>query len=120
MPHNTEYRRLTDACTGLCNNRVMCQWEKGVFPEWFGNHQRRSTPMPQRTAMIGSLPEAFGMMKAMRADGPDWGAGCRRAVRRAAHRTHHSTERQTDPIHERQRRRDGGPPNYPTISNTAA
>ena len=28
--------------------------------------------MPQHTAMIGSLPEAFGMVKAMRADGPGW------------------------------------------------
>ena len=39
--------------------------------------------MPQRTATIGSLPEAFGMMMAMRADGLDWGTGCRQAVRRA-------------------------------------
>ena len=28
--------------------------------------------MPQRTAMIDSLPEAFGMVKTMRADGSDW------------------------------------------------
>ena len=39
--------------------------------------------MPQRTAAIDSLPEAFGMVKAMRADGPDWGTDCRQAVRRA-------------------------------------
>ena len=36
--------------------------------------------MPQRTAMIGSLPEAFGVVKAMRAGSPDWGTGCRQAV----------------------------------------
>ena len=35
--------------------------------------------MPQRTATIGSLPEAFGMLKEMRADGPDRGADCRAA-----------------------------------------
>ena len=39
--------------------------------------------MPQRTAMIDSLPEAFGMVKAMRADSLDWGTGCRQAVHRA-------------------------------------
>ena len=39
--------------------------------------------MPQRTGTINSLPEVFGMVKAMRADGPDWGTGCRQAVRRA-------------------------------------
>ena len=38
--------------------------------------------MPQRTAVIDGPPEAFGMVKAMRADGPDWGTGSRRAVRR--------------------------------------
>ena len=41
--------------------------------------------MPQRTAMIGSLPEAFGMVKAMRADSPDHpgqdGGGCRPLAR---------------------------------------
>ena len=44
----------------------------------------RSTPMPQRTAVIGSLPEAFRMVKAVRADGPDWGSGCRQAVCQAS------------------------------------
>ena len=39
--------------------------------------------MPQRTATVGSLPEAFGMVEAMRADGPGWGTGCRRAARQA-------------------------------------
>ena len=39
--------------------------------------------MPQRTATIGSLPEAFGMVKAMRAGGPDWDTGCRQAAREA-------------------------------------
>ena len=39
--------------------------------------------MPQRIAAAGSLPEAFGMMKAMQADGLDRGTGCRRAMRRA-------------------------------------
>ena len=39
--------------------------------------------MPQWTAMIGSLSEAFGMVKAMRAGGLDWGTDCRQAVRRA-------------------------------------
>ena len=39
--------------------------------------------MPQRTATIESLPEAFGMLKEMRADGPDWGTGCRQAARQA-------------------------------------
>ena len=39
--------------------------------------------MPQRTATIESLPGVFGMLKAMRADGPDWGTGCRQAARQA-------------------------------------
>ena len=39
--------------------------------------------MPQRTATIESLPEAFGMVKAMQADGLDWGTGCRQAARQA-------------------------------------
>ena len=39
--------------------------------------------MPRRTATIGSLPEAFGMVKAMRADGPDRGTDCRQAARQA-------------------------------------
>ena len=33
--------------------------------------------MPQQTAMIDSLPEAFEMVKAMRSDGLDCGAACR-------------------------------------------
>ena len=39
--------------------------------------------MPRRTATIESLPEAFGMLKEMRADGPDWGTDCREAARQA-------------------------------------
>ena len=39
--------------------------------------------MPPHTATAGSLPEASGMVKAMRADGPDWGTGYLRAGRRA-------------------------------------
>ena len=39
--------------------------------------------MPRRTATIESLPEAFEMVKAMRADGPDWGTDCRQAARQA-------------------------------------
>ena len=33
--------------------------------------------MPQRTATVGSPPEVFGMVEAMRAGGPDWCAGPR-------------------------------------------
>ena len=36
--------------------------------------------MPQRTAMIESLSEAFEMVKAMQADGLDWGVDCRQAA----------------------------------------
>ena len=39
--------------------------------------------MPQRTATIESLPEAFEVVKAMQADGLDWGADCRPAARQA-------------------------------------
>ena len=39
--------------------------------------------MPQRTATIESLPEAFEVVKAMQAEGLDWGADCRPAVRQA-------------------------------------
>ena len=40
--------------------------------------------MPKRTATIESLPAAFGMMKAIGADSPDWGADCQHALRQAS------------------------------------
>ncbi len=36
-----------------------------------------------RTATITSLPEAFGMIKELRADGLEWGEGTRPAGRKA-------------------------------------
>ena len=39
--------------------------------------------MPQRTAMIGNLPEALEMVRAVRADNLAWGTGCRQAVPQA-------------------------------------
>ncbi len=39
--------------------------------------------MPQRAATIESLPAAFEVVKAMQADGLDWGEGYRRLGRQA-------------------------------------
>ena len=39
--------------------------------------------MPQRAATIASLPAAFEVVKAMRADGLDWGEGYRPLGRQA-------------------------------------
>ena len=39
--------------------------------------------MPQRTTMTEGLPETSGMVRVVRADGPDWDTDCRPVVRRA-------------------------------------
>ena len=52
--------RLAGHAPTAVTYQVMCQREKGVLPEWFANHERRSIPMPQRTAMIDSLPDSTG------------------------------------------------------------
>ena len=44
--------------------------------------------MPQRAATIESLPAAFEVVKAMRADGLNWGEGYRRLGRQAPGRDH--------------------------------
>ena len=62
--------------------RLCVRRERGT-PCGYARATNRSTPMSQRTATIESLPMAFEVVKAMRADGLEWGEGYRPLGRQA-------------------------------------
>lgn len=62
--------------------QILCRWRKGGAPRVGLDPRERGTFM-SRTATITSLPEAFGMIKELRADGLEWGEGTRPAGRKA-------------------------------------
>ena len=61
---------------------VLCQGLEGVLPAELMRSADGAPPMPQ-IATIKSLPGAFRMMKAMQADGVEWGEDYRQGGRRS-------------------------------------
>jgi hypothetical protein len=61
----------------------MCQEHRKGYSFLADQSLERSTPMPQRAATISSLPMAFELAKALRADGLNWSEGYRPLGRRA-------------------------------------
>ena len=62
--------------SGMGDVRDSVSGEEGGTPTVAAKHITEP-PMSQRTATITSLPMAFEIVKAMQADGLDWGEGYR-------------------------------------------
>src|SRR5579872_4112073 len=77
------HERVVNGASAGGDVRVSVSGTKRGTPLWLSKAAQRSTPMSQQAATITSLPMALAMVKAMQADGLEWGEGYRPLARQA-------------------------------------
>lgn len=73
-------RRPSPEAYGLGDVRNSASGKDGGTPTVAAKHTTEHPPMSQRAATVTSLPMAFEIVKAMQAQGLDWGEAPQRAA----------------------------------------